>query len=268
MPIGSSQAGTVTPRIVFGLVFVLLGVLWTLDNFGLIDSGRVTQFWPSLLIVLGVAKMLGTGLRRSPVWGGMAILVGTVMLFHNIGLIPFGIGQLWPLALVALGFTFIRRGGSAGPILLGGRIGRRIRRRGRDLGSQPLGGREGLHVAEGEVSINDDPSDRFEMFSIWSHVDRRVVSQQFKRGELAAVMGGIRLDLRGAKPVPEGAVLDLSVVWGGVEIVVPPGWQVVNEATVLIGGMTDSTVPGTSASGERLILRGAVVMGGVELKSA
>jgi hypothetical protein len=257
------SGGPVTPRIVFGMLFILFGVLWTLDNFGLVESGRVMSWLPMLLVVYGGLKLAGVGVRRNPLWGGIWVVLGTLMLFDNLGLIRFSLGQLWPLALVALGFMFIRRGGAAGPILIGGRIGRR----GTDLGSAPLGGREGVHIAAGDVRIADDPSDRIEMFSVWSHVDRRVVSQSFRRAEVGAVMGGIRLDLRGAKSVPEGAVIDLAVVWGGVDIVVPPGWQVVNEATVLIGGITDSTLPGSSASGDRLILRGAVVMGGVELKS-
>jgi predicted membrane protein len=80
-------------------------------------------------------------------------------------------------------------------------------------------------------------------------------------------MGGVRLDLRSAKPVPGGAVLDLSVVWGSVEIFVPPTWLVVNEASVMLGGIHEETRHAATGSSDTLILRGAVVMGGVEIKN-
>ncbi len=257
------SGGPVTPRIVFGLIFVTLGVLWTLDNFGVLDSHSVLRFWPLAVIAFGLMKMTGTWARRNPLWGSIWFVLGCLWLLDSLAVMHFSIGMLWPLALVAFGVMFIRRG-TMGPVLIGGRIGRRDG----DPGEVRFSGREGVHFAAGDVRMPDDTSDRLEMFSIWSHVDRRVISQSFRHGEVGALMGGIRLDLRAAKTAPEGAVIDLAVVWGGVDIVVPPGMHVVNDATVLMGGITDNTLPGSSASGDKLILRGAVVMGGVELKSA
>ena len=38
-----------TGRLLFGLVMVSLGTLWTLDNLGIADAGQVLRWWPALL---------------------------------------------------------------------------------------------------------------------------------------------------------------------------------------------------------------------------
>ena len=46
-------------RLWFGIVILGLGVLWTLDNLGFVDSERVLEWWPVVLIALGLSKLLG-----------------------------------------------------------------------------------------------------------------------------------------------------------------------------------------------------------------
>jgi len=55
--------------------------------------------------------------------------------------------------------------------------------------------------------------------------------------------------------------------WGGIEIIVPPDWAVSNQAVAFMGGVDDST-SGTQDSRYRLVVRGFVVMGGVEIKTS
>ena len=53
---------------------------------------------------------------------------------------------------------------------------------------------------------------------------------------------------------------------GGIEITVPTDWVVVNQIVPILGGVEDKST-GTQASQHRLILRGFVLMGGVEIKT-
>jgi hypothetical protein len=62
-------------------------------------------------------------------------------------------------------------------------------------------------------------------------------------------------------------VLDVLVCWGGVDIKVPDTWGVQNQATVMLGGVEDrSKVPPADAR-DILIIRGLVIMGGIEIKN-
>ena len=220
-------------RLVFGLIAITLGALWTLDNLGFLDSSQILRWWPMAVIAIGLAKLTGIGTRRHQVWGITFTLAGAILLTGALGWSRVGVDTVWPLLLVVLGIQLLMRG---------------------------------LH-AQTPFDPTGDPTASMNSFAFWSQVGRRPVSQEFRGGDASAVMGGVRLDLRGAKPVPEGAVVDLFVWWGGVDIRVPENWKVVNETNVLMGGIEDKTKSPPTDARDLLILRGLVVMGGIELKN-
>ena len=231
----------VTGRMVFGLVFMTLGALWTLDNLGLVDSEAILQWWPAGLVAFGVAKLTGVGSGRNTFWGTLLVIVGSWWLAENFALVPhISLWHLWPLVLVFIGVSMLV---GAGHFTLGTRF--------RDAAS----------------SNTADDAERLSSFAVWASVVRKVVSQQFRGGEASAVMGGIDLDLRGAKPVPEGAVLEVLAIWGGIDVFVPSHWRVINQATVIMGAVEDHTKLPPSDATDTLILRGLVMMGGVEIKN-
>jgi predicted membrane protein len=82
-------------------------------------------------------------------------------------------------------------------------------------------------------------------------------------------MGGCELDLREARMKGGEAVLRARAVMGGIEIRVPEDWSVVVKGTPVMGAFEDSTRAGRSIppeAAQRLIVEGAVFMGGVEIK--
>jgi hypothetical protein len=79
-------------------------------------------------------------------------------------------------------------------------------------------------------------------------------------------MGGCELDLRHAA-IDGEAVIDVFALWGGIDIRVPENWTVVSRVTPVLGGVDDKTRPAAGASLHRLVLRGFVVMAGVEVKN-
>ena len=97
-------------------------------------------------------------------------------------------------------------------------------------------------------------------------VNRGNNSRAFRGGDLTAVMGGCEIDLRQAAIEGE-AVIDVFAMWGGIEIRVPENWSVVGRVTPILGGYEDKTRPPRDAGTQRLIVRGMVIMGGVEIKN-
>ena len=81
-------------------------------------------------------------------------------------------------------------------------------------------------------------------------------------------MGGCNLDFRSAliQP-PNQAVLEVFALCGGIEIRVPEDWTVVSELEVILGGVDDRKAAPPKDESKRLILRGTVLMGGVEVKN-
>ena len=79
-------------------------------------------------------------------------------------------------------------------------------------------------------------------------------------------MGGCEIDLRNAE-INGDAAIDVFAMWGGIEIRVPENWTVIGRVTPLMGGFEDHTRAPQAASAHRLIVRGMVIMGGVEIKN-
>jgi apolipoprotein N-acyltransferase len=97
-------------RLLFGLVILTLGVLFTLDNFGVIDSRPILRWWPAILVLVGLSKLLGIGTTRNLIWGATFTLFGTLWLGRSVGFIHFDVWDLWPVFMVALGASFLFRG--------------------------------------------------------------------------------------------------------------------------------------------------------------
>jgi hypothetical protein len=90
-------------------------------------------------------------------------------------------------------------------------------------------------------------------------------SQDFRGGEVTAILGGVELDLRGASIQTE-AVLNLWAVWGGVVVRIPTDWTVVNHAVAILGGIEDKTDSAPLAT-KRLVIKGTAIMGGLEIRN-
>ncbi len=101
-------------RLVLGLFLMLLGALLLADQLGLLQVGRVWNYWPLLLIGLGVAKIVRPDEAEGR-WGGVWLLmVGLycgASAWHWYGL---GWHNSWPLMVIAAGTMVVARA-IAGP---------------------------------------------------------------------------------------------------------------------------------------------------------
>ena len=108
--------------------------------------------------------------------------------------------------------------------------------------------------------------------AIFGGVERRVTSQDFQGGHISAIFGGVEIDMTDANMQADEATLEINAIFGGIEIRVPETWQVAFRGTPIFGGIADKTRVGrtTDLSDPRrkaLILTGAVIFGGVEIKN-
>ncbi len=78
-------------------------------------------------------------------------------------------------------------------------------------------------------------------------------------------MGGCELDLTNADIEQGSAELEVIVVWGGIEIKVPEGWEVIGNTVPIMGGADIRTK--AAPGGRRLIVNGLALMAGIDIKS-
>ena len=101
------------------------------------------------------------------------------------------------------------------------------------------------------------------MAAAWSGQSEKV-EDKYTGGTVSSVFGGVDLDLRQAD-IKDGAVIEVFVLFGGVDIIAPNDVVVKNEATAIFGGIDDKTNPGAKAK-KTLYIRGECFFGGIELK--
>jgi hypothetical protein len=249
-----------------GLALVTLGGGLLAREFGYLPASvRLVDFWPLLVMMIGI----GTFTNRRGFWGALFslafIAMGGVLLAGNLGFLAFPAARLWPGLLVLAGLAFLIRG-----------------RRGSDFRGPPPPRTPVGSGASSAGEVNRGPFRRFDphQHSSSNGEDRlnkqytfagaqlRIESQAWKGGELGVTAGGVELDLRNARLDPEGAVLDVRIVMGGVEIRVPDTWQIQCEVTPLFGGADDETRPPQgSTNAPRLRIVGTATLGGINVRN-
>jgi hypothetical protein len=224
-----TQPATFRPasvKLVIGLFFTLFGVLAALDNFGVLDAGHYLRWWPAVLIVIGLLKLMrGGGLLV----GALLIAAGSWLLGDNLGWFRVTIFDLWPLLLIGGGGAMVARS---------------------------LGWPRGT---DSERASGEN------IWAVLSNRNITNTSQTFTGGRICAFMGACTLDLTGAQIGDAPAVLELLATWGGIEIHVPEDWIVVGELMPVMGGFEMKGRPAATAE-KKLIIRGLAWMGGVEIK--
>ncbi|RPI04497.1 MAG: hypothetical protein EHM64_09710 [Ignavibacteriae bacterium] len=226
----------IAPRLIIGLGIIILGVLFMLGNLDIIDPHDYIRFWPAILIVIGISYLVQSQNGSGRVWGIILTFAGAAMLLDRLYFINFNLWDYWPLILVFIGgmmivkSTLIRRGIAAPPF-----------------------------------TGSSDANDRINAIAVVGGSKRSNSSQNFKGGELTAIMGGLEIDLRDAS-IKEEAVIDITAIMGGIEMRVPDDWIVIIEGFPFLGGFEDGTRP-PKESTKRLVIKGTAVMGGVEIKN-
>jgi hypothetical protein len=96
-----------------GLVLLVVGVVFLLNNLGIYPAERALRYLPAVLILVGVLKLLGLAGFRGPVLGTVFAAIGTWWLLENLGVITidFGtaLGRYWPAILVLVGLAVVSR---------------------------------------------------------------------------------------------------------------------------------------------------------------
>jgi Cell wall-active antibiotics response 4TMS YvqF/Domain of unknown function (DUF1707) len=105
------------------------------------------------------------------------------------------------------------------------------------------------------------------VYAIMGGVDRRGAWTVPRRWRVIAMMGGAQLDLREAR-FPAGVIdLEVKAVFGGVQIIVPPGLAVEVHGTAIMGGFQNvNRAPAHPDPGAPLLrVHGIAIMGGVDI---
>jgi predicted membrane protein len=227
-----------------GFVLLLLGAFFLLRNMHL-DIPAWALSWQMIVIVIGLIISVLSNFKNNA--GPIMIFIGGLFMMKDIFEWSYDVSSfIWPAAMIVAGLYLIFRKQAYKP------------------SACTKHKKEKYHgYVYGTVS-----DDFLDVSSIFSGVNRIVVSKEFKGGSINAVFGGVDINLTQADF--NGTIeIEANCVFGGAEIVVPANWEVKVMMNTIFGGVEDKRPVElmTTNPDKTLIIKGSCVFGGIEIKS-
>jgi predicted membrane protein len=224
----------ITPGMIFGLIIIALGVILLLDRQGVIDARTILRYWPAALIAIGLARLFQADRQRGRGWGLVLAAAGTILLLNELDVTHLRVRDVWPLFLIAAGVVML------------------------------------WHAIEGRQELPPGPISTLRQWAAFGGNETLNNAKDFHGGELTAIFGGCKVDLRQAEMASEWAVIYVHALFGGIELIIPEAWEVVIEGAPIFGGFADKTRHPRFAGpqdAKRLVIRGYAMFGGVEIRN-
>lgn len=237
-----------------GLLFLIVGGVLLMRQTGYpFPSWLFT--WEMILILVGLFIGIRHGFRDFS-WIVM-ILIGLVFLsddlYPGIRLKQYAV----PIIIITLGVLFI-----LSPRRMCGGRGRFRRHHLSRPGELPP---DSAEVIAPETDITQDTE--LDIVSIFAGIKKRIMSKQFRGGDIVCVFGGAEINLTHSDFISP-VVLDVTMVFGGTKLIIPANWEVRSEVTAIFGGVDDKRPQPTSSIPEKtIILKGTLMFGGIEVNS-
>lgn len=247
-----TQGFRINEKVITGLLLLLLGLLFILDNFRIIDAGSLWDYWPLFIIGPGLSRVLAPSRPGQRVGGLILMGIGTVFLLRNLDILWIPFHRVWPFALVAVGLYVVWQAASP----------RRLEAMGGAMGGSRVDPATGIAVGPGGSAVLSE-------FALCGGGHRIVQTADFRGGTVTVIAGGFDIDLRKATMAGDSASVEIFAMMGGTVFRVPETWKVELNVTPLLGGidMKARMVPPAEGAPKILRINGFILMGGVEVKN-
>jgi hypothetical protein len=268
-------------QLITGVLVIGMGLIFLLNNLDIVSIHHWSFFWPTVLIGLGIVKVVQSRALSGYLLGAGLIFLGVLLFFSKLGLFHFTMKLFWPLALICFGFMILNKS----------ETGHGLFRRGKQRWSwEPDTAATDANAAvmpekTSGVSLDKDPppvsatksdanssqaepnadEELLDITAVMGGYQRSVRTNNFRGGEINALMGGCELDLRECS-IKQVAEIQVFVVCGGISIRVPPDWLVVLQGNPILGGFDEQTATPPNHA-KRLIVKGYAIMGGVDIRN-
>ncbi len=220
-------------RILWGVVLIVAGGLFALNALNITNIDLFFDGWWTLFIIVPCAVGLFT--EREKTGNIIGLAVGVFLLLCCQDILSFSI--LWkllvPAVIVVIGLKMVFSG------LFGNKANEMLQKL-KESGNKP------------QVSC-----------ATFSGCDLNYDGEVFEGAELTAVFGAVKCDLRNAI-IDKDCAIQVSAIFGGVDIFVPDHINVKVNSTSIFGGISNRTSAQKDAP--TVYVSGTCMFGGVEIK--
>ncbi len=244
-------------KVLTGILLVTIGGLIIARNQGVVFAEWFYS-WQMLLIAIGFV----IGAKHRFRFGGwiVPIVIGSVfMIGEFVPEFHFNFSP-WPVALIVIGLFMIFKPRNHNRFRKHYQHWKKEKdwQKGKDWSAWST-----YNPAAGSVG-----EDLLEVVAVFGGAKKNVITKSFKGGEVTCVFGGAEINLMQADF--EGNIyLEVNQVFGGAKLLIPAHWKIQSEVAAVFGSVEDKRpISGiTTDFSKTLILTGACVFGGLEIKS-
>ena len=220
-------------NLLWGLVFLVLGLIFGLNALGITDINVFFKGWWTLFII--IPCFIGLFKDKNKTGNIIGLIIGVILLVCVQGIIPFSL--IWKLALplvfVIIGIVLIFNG------VITGRVRNKIK-----------------EMNKGENT---------EYCATFATQRTKVDGEEFKGANINAIFGSVELDLRNAIITNE-KVIEASAIFGGVDIYVPSNVKVKVTSVPIFGGVSDKSNKPADENAPTIYISAFCMFGGVDIK--
>lgn len=222
-------------KLLWGLVLIVLGVILGTNALGVTDIDIFFDGWWTLFIIVPCFIDLFKEADKTGNIIGLAIGISLLLACQDI--INFEI--IWklmlPFILVMLGLSLIFKD------LLHSKVKKEIKK------------------------LNKEKKDDKEYVATFGSCEANFNGVKFEGTDLTAVFGGIKCDLRDAI-IKDDEVINATAIFGGVDILVPSGVNVIVSSTSLFGGVDNKSKNVVDSKAKTIYINATCIFGGVDVK--
>ncbi len=258
--------------LISGLLIIAAGILLALFNAGTlpVEYKRIVFSWPMLVVAIGFSSLFGG--RRKLWWGVMLMVVGGFFLIRRMEIASCYINgeNIWATILLSIGIVLVLKScflSSWHRRMHDPEKMKEWQKRRNDCQCYPH-----YHHSRSRHEFNQESrnsSEYIERTCIFGGGKEKVVSQNFKGGEISCVFGSLQLDFSAAQLAEGENYLEINTVFGGIELYIPADWSIEIRQTNVFGNFVDRRPKASFevADNRKLILAISSIFGGGEIKS-
>lgn len=240
-------------NLLWGVAFILVGIGFTGNVFDIWNFHLFFNGWWTLFIIVPCGiSMVKNGVNVSNIIG---MGIGVLFLLSAQDIVRGAlIGKLiFPLILIVIGLAFVlKSSGSANRHYYGNSANDTDTTNAYDN----TGAGSEKHYANSTYN---------EITGILGSRRENFAGRVFDGASVNAVFGSVDLDLRQAILAGE-AVIDVTAVFGGVNIIVPPNAKVKVSSIPIFGGVSNKTSPVVGQEIVTIYINATCMFGGIDVK--
>ncbi|MDA3844326.1 MAG: DUF5668 domain-containing protein [Candidatus Kapabacteria bacterium] len=197
-----------TTKNFLAIALIIFGIGLILEQMSWIDLS-IAQWWPLIVIGFGLKLLYSTKGLTS---GLLLTTVGLILLAHQLHFITSFWSFMWPSLLIIFGISMI--------------AGKSRRKQ---------------KSAAGKQGFKQNTADEFDVNCLFTSIDQKLNSENFRSGSVSVLFGSAEVDLSQSRIATNGAIVDLSCIFGELTLIVPNECKVISNGTPIFGKLSDRT---------------------------